>query len=311
MPRPPLAARFAIAALFVHVLFSFGCAAPARVPPPPTLSPETHAKLQADLDAAERALAAAPGSEDAAIWFGRRLGYLGRYTDAIDAFTRALGRHPESYRLLRHRAHRYITVRQLDRAIADLTRAWSLAQWHPDAIEPDGAPTPGPPTPPRSTDRSNILYHLALAHYLRAEYRPAERFFALAADLPLTNDDNRVACAHWRWLALQRLGDRAAAAALLATISPAMDVRENHSYHRLLLRYQSPPADLSLPAELPVTDPGYAYGVAAHLAVLGHPVESAALLRRIVNGTNPAAFGHIAAEADLASLGARRAPGNP
>ncbi len=272
----------------------------ARVPPPPTLTPDRHAALESDLAAAEQALQANPHSEDAAIWVARRLGYLGRYEDAIDTLTRAAAEHPRSYRVLRHRGHRWITVRRFDLAITDLSRAWDLAQHHPDQIEPDGAPTPG--VPPRSTDHSNILYHWGLAHYLRAENDRAASLFAQAAGLPLSNDDNRVSCGHWRYLALMRLGRRAEADALLATIDESMDVRENGAYHRLLLRYRSVPPP-GLPGESELNDPAFAYGVAAHLMLHGRHDEARTLLRRVVAESNPAAFGHIAAEVDLARRG--------
>lgn len=298
-PHPSLTAAFIAAAALFLTLTACTSTKPEftfKSPPPPTLTPDRRATLESDLAAAEQALQANPDSEDAAIWVARRLGYLGRYEDAIDTLTRATAEHPHSYRILRHRGHRWITVRRFDLAIADLSRAWELAKTHPDQIEPDGAPTPG--VPPRSTDQSNILYHWALAHYLRAEYASAESLFARAAVLPLTNDDNRVSCAHWRYLALMRLSRAAEAKALLDTITPSMDVRENAAYLRLLLLYKSPPPQ-ALPPEAALTDPAYAYGVAAHLMLHQRSQDAHTLLFRITNSANPASFGSIAAEADL------------
>lgn len=290
--------RANIAVLLAAAASVIGCAAPPSVPaiPPPPLTPAQRSALESNLVAAEQALAANPDSEEAAIWVARRLGYLGRYKEAIDTLTRAAAIHPDSYRFLRHRGHRWITVRRFDLAVNDLTRAWELAKHHPDQIEPDGAPTPG--VPPRSTDHSNILYHLALAHYLRAEYAVAADLFDRAANLPLTNDDNRVSCAHWRYLALMRLGRADDARALLDTVTPAMDVRENGAYHRLLLRYKAPPPE-ALPPDSDLADPAFAYGVAAHLRLHRREADARALLAKIIESTNPAAFGHIAAETDL------------
>src|SRR5262245_30779189 len=67
----------------------------------PDIPAERRAKLEADLAKARDDYDANPGSEDAAIWYGRRLAYLGRYRDAIDVFSRAIERHPQSYKLLR------------------------------------------------------------------------------------------------------------------------------------------------------------------------------------------------------------------
>ena len=49
----------------------------------------------------------------------------------MEDYSRALERHPSSYRLLRHREHRWITLRELDRAVANVvlveTRATGFA----------------------------------------------------------------------------------------------------------------------------------------------------------------------------------------
>ena len=71
---------------------------------------------------AERALAATPTNADSLIWMGMRTAYLGRYRDAIDIYSKAIGLHPEDARLYRHRGHRYLSVRELGRAITDLAR---------------------------------------------------------------------------------------------------------------------------------------------------------------------------------------------
>ena len=71
---------------------------------------------------------------------GRRHAALGQYREAIDVYTRALAKHPDDARLYRHRGHRPITVRELDKAVADLTRAAALVEGRPDEPEPDSTP---------------------------------------------------------------------------------------------------------------------------------------------------------------------------
>ena len=82
----------------------------------PALAPERKKALDADLEKATAEFVKSPDSADAAVWLGRRYAYLGRYRDAIDAFTSGLARHPNDARLLRHRGHRYVSVRELDKA---------------------------------------------------------------------------------------------------------------------------------------------------------------------------------------------------
>jgi tetratricopeptide (TPR) repeat protein len=272
---------------------------------PEPIAPERLSGLEAELAAARAALAERPGDEERIIWVGRREAYLGRFEDAIRTFTEGLRLHPGSYRLLRHRGHRFITLRRFDEALRDLRRAAELARGHADRIEPDGMPNEL--NQPRSTDHSNIHYHLGLVHYLRGEYAEAERAFGAREGLAAYNDDMLVSTTHWRYLALGRLGRDAEAAGLLRGIRTDMDVIENRSYHRLCLMYKGElaPEDLAaLDGGLP--DPGTAYGVAAYLSLQGREAEADRLRERILTETSWAAFGHIAAEADAARERAAR-----
>jgi hypothetical protein len=120
--------RAAITALVLLALGGCGGRRAARpVPPearslfgkplyPPPLSKEKSREYTAKLNAAQKQAAAAPGV-DANIWVGRRLGYLGKFREAIDFFTGMIAKTPADPRLYRHRGHRYITVREFDAAI--------------------------------------------------------------------------------------------------------------------------------------------------------------------------------------------------
>ena len=106
----------------------------------PELSADVRKKAEAELAQAETVHRQTPDDADAIIWLGRRIAYLGRYRDAITVFTQGIQRHRGDPRMYRHRGHRYITVRELDRAIVDLTKAAQLVSDKPDQIEPDGQP---------------------------------------------------------------------------------------------------------------------------------------------------------------------------
>ena len=279
------------------------------------MSPEQRREKLALLAEAEADLARDPSSEAAAIWVGRRLAYLVRYRDAIDAYSRALLQHPDSHRLLRHRGHRWITLREFARAEADLAQAWRLAQSHADEIEPDGLPTPG--VPPRSTDHGNILYHLALAKYLQGDFAGAARVWSLALDAA-TNDDTRVACAYWLYLSAQRAGEGDAAARALASVRSSgeggMDVRENATYWNLclVLKGTIDPSTLAAadgPLGLGVDKATLEYGLSMADLLHGDAEAARARWEKIVSETDWPAFGHIAAEAELArSITLRRHP---
>lgn len=263
-----------------------------------TLEPAT---LEDNLAAARAAFAADPKDETNIIWLGRRLAYLGRYEEAIDVYSRGLELHPESYRLLRHRGHRFITLRRFERAENDLAQAAHLTRGVPDEIEPDGAPNKY--GVPRSTNHSNIYYHLGLARYLQGRYDDALEAYEKGLEYSKVNDDMLIATTHWTYTTLRRLGRDDEAQAVLAPIHEDMEVLENHGYHRLLLMYQGQLGhEEVLAAEAgSVEFASCGYGVAAWLRAEGRTDEAQALCARIVDsGANPAAFGVIAAEVDLA-----------
>ncbi|HEX9794363.1 MAG TPA: hypothetical protein VGC54_10310 [Planctomycetota bacterium] len=264
---------------------------------------------------AEAAWRAQPEVETRIVWYGRQLAYRGEYAAAIRVFTGGLALHPGSYRLLRHRGHRFLTLRRFADAERDLARAAWLAASHPDAVEADGRPNAA--GIPRSTTHGNIGYHLALSRYLQG------RFADAAADMEwalgfAANDDSLCAASYWRYLALRRAGDDAAAVRTLKPIRSGMELLENFAYHRLLLlfRGEADAEELLAAAEADgVEFATTAYGVARWWAVQGRSAESRALLERIVAETPAAAFGHLAAEIDLAAAavldGARVDPLRP
>jgi tetratricopeptide (TPR) repeat protein len=267
------------------------------------LEPERRAELEAHLAEARARLAAEPDSEEAAIWVGRRLSYLGRYREAVEVYTRALEQHPESVKLLRHRGHRFITLREFDRAMDDLTRAALRMYSRPDEPEPDGQPNAA--GVPRSSTYTNVHYHLALVHYLQGAY-------ALAADNwrrcreHADNDDMIVAADYWLFLALMRMGLEEEAEQVLAEIHPRMDVLENHDYHRLLLHFAGDLSERELLLPLERGTLSYAstnYGLGAWRLVLGDRERARALFERVIGQSFWPAFGHIAAEVELARMG--------
>jgi tetratricopeptide (TPR) repeat protein len=268
---------------------------------PPSLDDETKARLEASLAGAQAAWERTPEDADSIIWLGRRLAYLGRYRDAIEMYTRGILTHPDDPRLYRHRGHRYITVREFDNAIADLERAAELIRGTADDVEPDGAPNAyGIPV---STLHGNIWYHLALARYLEHDFEGALPAWVQARRVS-TNDDMLVATSDWLYMTYRRLGRDDEARAVLEPIQSDMTILENTAYHRRLLMYRGElPPDSLLGADTadPVQLATYGYGVANWLLVEGDTAAAEQLFRRIVEQPGWAAFGYIAAEAELAA----------
>ncbi|MFG0273602.1 MAG: tetratricopeptide repeat protein [Phycisphaerales bacterium] len=270
----------------------------------PDLPPEVRERLEADLAEAQARFDANPRDEDAIIWLGRRLGYLGRYNDAVAAYTQGLRIHPTSHRLLRHRGHRFISLRRLDAAVADLARASAIARALPDEVEQDGAPNEL--GIPRSTTKGNIEYHLALALYLQGRFDDALAHWDGAWRLA-NNDDTRVAVGAWRYRTLARLGREDEAKRWAAGwVRESMDVIENFAYQRLLLAYLSGDPE-RIARQGWRADETFALtmdGLLAERAILaGDRDRAGALLTdAIESGANPYSFAYIACEAELARL---------
>jgi tetratricopeptide (TPR) repeat protein len=266
----------------------------------PELAPDTRARLEANLSIAQAAYERTPEDADSIIWLGRRVAYLGAYREAIDVFSQGVELHPADARMYRHRGHRYITVREFDNAIRDFERAADLVRGTSDEIEPDGAPNRY--NIPTSTLHSNIFYHLALAHYLKGDFERALPVWREALAVS-TNDDMYVATADWLYMTLRRLGRDAEAAAVLEPIHADMRILENDAYHRRLLMYRgelTPDELLAVDSTDPVQLATYGYGVANWYFYSGDTPRAHELFERIVQGRNWAAFGFIAAEAELA-----------
>ena len=79
--------------------------------------------LVQQLDTARAEYEANPDDADNIIWYGRRRAYTGDYRGAIEVFSEGIEKFPDDARMYRHRGHRYITIREFDRAIADLEKA--------------------------------------------------------------------------------------------------------------------------------------------------------------------------------------------
>ena len=267
--------------------------------------PEDLRRHQEGLLAEARAeLAENPDDPDALIWVGRRLGYLGRYEEAIEIYSQGIEQHPENAKILRHRGHRYISTRRFHLAVTDLERASELVQGQPDEIEPDGLPNArGTPT---STTQSNIWYHLGLAYYLRGELEEAFRAYRACLEVS-ANPDMLSATSHWLYMTLRRLGRNEDAEVVLQPIHADMDIIENRDYHRLLLMYkgETPPERLLEEAR---TEGGIGaatvgYGVGNWYLYNSMGERALELFREVVAGEQRSAFGFIAAETELSRLG--------
>jgi tetratricopeptide (TPR) repeat protein len=267
--------------------------------PPPPVSDEAKLEMETKLKEAQAQYEANPKNADAIIWFGRRLAYPGRFTEAIEIYTKGIALFPNDARFYRHRGHRRITLRQFDLAIADLKKAAQLIKGKPDEIEPDGQPNER--NIPTSTLQFNIWYHLGLAYYLTGQN--AKALDAYRECLKVSKSPDRlVSTTHWLYMTLRRLNRNNDAAKALEPITEGMDVIENTGYYRLLLMYKGIlPADRLLDEAKGDSAASHSvlYGVGNWHLYNGRREQAVEILRRIVSSQQWTSFGFIAAEADL------------
>lgn len=258
--------------------------------------------LEDNLAKATALYAKDPDNPENLIWVGRRLGYLGRFREAIDIFSRGVAKWPQDIRFLRFRGHRYVSVREPAKAVADLQKADEIirARGLKDETEPDGVP--GPPGSTLSTLFFNVYYHLGLAHYLQADYPAAEKAYRECLRHSQTSPDSVIATSRWLYATLRHAGKTQEAAQLLASLPKDTKVGESTGYKELLQLYagEKTAEQVLLGATDGINHPTVGYGVADFWLVSGQKEKALELMREVVRGPQWGAFGFAAAEAELA-----------
>jgi tetratricopeptide (TPR) repeat protein len=233
-------------------------------------------EIKASLEAAKMTAADAIESAEAQIAHGVALAGVWRYREAIDVYTKAIERHPGEAMLYRHRGHRYISVRDFERAVADLKKAAELRE-----------------------DSFDIWYHLGLAHFLKGEYAEAERAYRECVKTVENNPPSLVAVSNWLYAALRMQNKKAEADRSIARITAEMNAGANGSYHRLLLFFKGEIEEEKIfegePTELELGTTGFGLG-------LWHryndaPEKAKAWFDRVLATDYWPSFGFIAAEA--------------
>jgi tetratricopeptide (TPR) repeat protein len=256
---------------------------------------------------AYQAWEANPKDADATIWLGRRYAYLGEFRAAIAVFSGGIADHPTDARMYRHRGHRYITVRDFHAALADLERARQLVRGKPDEVEPDGLPNKS--GVPLETLNSNIYYHLGLAQYLLGDFARALITFKDGRTW-CKNADNICSMTHWMYMAARRTKNPSADVLkdILAPISADMPVVEYHAYHELCMAYaglldiDQLYEDTKAAGTDSVDFATIGYGVGNWHLANGDKERALAIFHEVEAGPQWHAFGHVAAEVELARV---------
>jgi tetratricopeptide (TPR) repeat protein len=239
------------------------------------------------------------------IWIGRREAYLGRYDLAIRTFTKAIKEYPKAFEALRHRGHRFISIRKLDQAVSDLQKASQLMEGQPLHIEADGIPNKL--NIPLSNVQFNVWYHLGLAYYLQRDWEKALDAYKKCLKVS-DNDDLQVATLDWYYMVLMKLGRKDEALKLIKTVNKNMEIIENDAYFKRILMYKgdlTPETLFSTDADAEDQKLQYVtqgYGLGNYYLSKGDTAMAKTVFQNVIQTGYWSAFGYIASEMELANL---------
>src|SRR5687768_9797480 len=224
---------------------------------------------------AEAALAADPRSVERFIQLGVAQSGARQFREAIQTFTRGLAVAPNDPMLYRWRGHRYLSVREFDRAMADLRRGYQL-----------------------DSTNYGVLYHLGIVRFVRGDFAGAADAFRRAQ--PCAPDAGELAGAtDWLWMSLARAGRAEEAQAMLARRPDSLPTTNAYARRLRLYRGELPPDSIVTAADTAdVQGATLSYGVGNWYLVRGDTARAREWFRRSVRSGGWPAFGFIVSEAE-------------
>ncbi len=228
---------------------------------------------------AESALAADPRNVARIIQLGLAQSGARQFHEAIETFTRGLTVAPNDPVLYRWRGHRYLSVREFDRAMDDLTRGSRL-------------------------DSANygIWYHLGIVRYARGDFAGAAEAFARAQQRP-PDAAELAGATDWLWMSLSRASRAAEARAMLDRRPDSLPATNAYAQRLRLYRGQVGPDDVITAADTgDIAVATLSYGVGNWYLVRGDTARARAWFERSVRSGGWPAFGFIMSEVELRRL---------
>jgi Flp pilus assembly protein TadD len=228
---------------------------------------------------AQSALAADPKNIDKIIALGVAQSGARQFREAIETFTRGLAIAPNNALLYRWRGHRYLSVRQFDKARADLTKGFAI-----------------------DSTLYGILYHLGIVRFVRGDFAGAAEMFTRAQ--PRAPEAGELAgSTDWLWMSLMRAGRKVEAQAMLDRHPDSLAVDNAYARRLKLYRGQIGPDAVITPADTAdVQQATLAYGLGNWYLVRGDTATAKTYFERSVKSGGWPGFGFIVSEAELRRL---------
>jgi tetratricopeptide (TPR) repeat protein len=241
---------------------------------------------QADTGAiarAQAALAADSQNVEKIIQLGVAQSSARQFREAIATFTRGLSIAPNNALLLRWRGHRYLSVREFDRAMNDLTRGSKL-----------------------DSTIYGIWYHLGIVRFARGDFTGAVDAFTRAQ--PRAPDAGELAgSTDWLWMSLMRAGRKSDAQAMLARKPDSLAVTNAYARRLQLYRGEIKPDEVFAPADTAdIQVATLSYGVGNWFLVQGDTTRARTWFERSIKSGGWPAFGFIMSEVELERLAKKK-----
>jgi tetratricopeptide (TPR) repeat protein len=225
---------------------------------------------------AESALAAEPRNVQRIVQLGVAQSGARQFREAIRTFTRGLEIEPNNAMLYRWRGHRYLSVREFDRAEADLTRGFRL-----------------------DSTNYGILYHLGILRYARGDFAGAADAFA-RAQRHAPEAGELAGSTDWLWMSLMRAGRAAEARAMLDRRPDSLPVTNAYARRLRLYRGEIGPDSVVTAADTAdVQSATLSYGLGNWYLVRGDTARAREWFERSIRSGGWPAFGFILSEIEL------------
>ena len=228
---------------------------------------------------AQAALEADPKNITKIIDLGVALSGARQFREAIATFTHGLEIEPTNALLLRWRGHRYLSVREFDRAFADLTRGGAI-----------------------DSTIYGIWYRLGVVQYLREDFAEAAALFAKAQSIA-PDAAELAGSTDWLWMSLSRAGRGAEAKAMLDRRPDSKPVTNAYTRRLQLYRGEIGPEAVLTPKDTEdVQVATLAYGLGNWYFVRGEKAQARSWFERSIQSGGWPAFGFIVSEVELRRL---------
>lgn len=228
---------------------------------------------------ADSALKADPRNVERVIQLGVAQSGARQFREAIETFSQGLGIAPNEAMLYRWRGHRYLSVRELDKAMADLTRGFAL-----------------------DSTNYGVLYHLGIVRFARGDFAGAADAFA-RAQRRAPEAGELAGSTDWLWMSLMRAGRASEARAMLDRHPDSLAVTNAYARRLKLYRGAISADSVITPADTAdVQAATLSYGLGNWYLVRGDTARAREFFERSVRSGGWPAFGFIVSEVELRRL---------